>query len=97
MLPPLQSTWFMKRKSCVTDLISFYAKITHLLDEGKVVGVFWDFVKALDTIPCSILLDNCKKSRYVVFLLKIGLKGRAQRVVVNGAPNGRSLLVFPKA
>lgn len=88
----------MKRKSCVIDLISFYAKITHLLDEGKVVGVvFGDFVKALDTIPHSILLDNCKKSRYVVFLLKNGLKGRAQRVVVNGAPNGRFLLVFPKA
>lgn len=88
----------MKRKSCVTDLISFYAKITHLLDEGKVVGVvFWDFVKAFDAIPHSILLDNCKKSRYVVFLLKIRLKGRAQRVIVNGAPNGSSLLVFPKA
>lgn len=88
----------MKRKSYVTDLISFYAKITYLVDEGKVVGVvFLDFAKVFDTVPHSILLDNCEKSRYVVPLVKNELKGRAQRVVVNGAPNGRSLLVFPKA
>ncbi|KAK4831141.1 LOW QUALITY PROTEIN: hypothetical protein QYF61_015444 [Mycteria americana] len=68
-------------KSCLTNLISFYDKITHLVDEGKVVDVF-------DTVPHSILLDklsNCGISGFTVHWVKNWLKGRAQRVVVNGA------------
>ncbi|KAK4826951.1 hypothetical protein QYF61_012800 [Mycteria americana] len=51
----------------VKFLISFYDKITCLVDEGKTVDVvFVDFSKALGTVPPSILLDklsNCEMRR----------------------------------
>jgi len=38
---------FMKDRSCLTNMISFYDKVTHLVDEGKAVDVvFLDFSKA---------------------------------------------------
>jgi len=50
---------FMKGRSCLVNLISFYDQLTCLVDEGKAVGVVYlDFSKALDTIPHSILLEN---------------------------------------
>ncbi|KAK4829727.1 hypothetical protein QYF61_006188 [Mycteria americana] len=79
---------FRKGRSCLTNLISFYDKVTHLVDEGKALDVVYlDFSKAFDTISHSILLekpaahglDGCTL-RWV----KNWLDGRAQRVVVNG-------------
>ena len=61
------------------------------MDEGKVVDViFLDFSKAFDTVPHSMLdtLSNCEMSRFALCWLKKWLKGRAQRVVVNGAASG---------
>ncbi|GAB0177256.1 mitochondrial enolase superfamily member 1 [Grus japonensis] len=67
-------------------------RVTHLVDEGKLVDVvFPDFRKAFDTVPHSILLDqlsNWGMSRFTVHWVKSWLKGRAQRVVVNGATSG---------
>ncbi|KAK4824860.1 hypothetical protein QYF61_020277 [Mycteria americana] len=79
---------FMKGRSCLTNLISFYEQVTHLVDEGKAVDViFLDFSKAFDTVSHSILLrklaahglDGC-----TLFWVKNWLDGRAQRAVVNG-------------
>ncbi|GAB0188591.1 mitochondrial enolase superfamily member 1 [Grus japonensis] len=79
---------FTEGKSCLTNLISFYDKVTCLLGEGRVVDVaLLDFSKAFDTVPHSILLDklsNCGMSRFTVRWVKNWLKGKAQRVVVNG-------------
>ncbi|PKU43375.1 hypothetical protein llap_6319 [Limosa lapponica baueri] len=64
------------------------SRVSYLVDERKVMDlVFLDFCKAFDTVPHSILLDkfsNCEMSRYTVHWVKNWLKGRAQRVVVNG-------------
>ncbi|KAK4816253.1 hypothetical protein QYF61_013887 [Mycteria americana] len=79
---------FRKGRSCLTNLISFYDKVTRLVDEGKAVDVVYlGFSKAFDTISHSILLeklaahglDGCT-FRWV----KNWLDGQAQRVVVNG-------------
>ena len=50
---------FMKGRSCLTNLISFYDKVTHLVDEGKAVDVVYpNFSKAFDTVSHSILLEK---------------------------------------
>jgi len=49
----------MREKSCLTNLVSFYDRVDHLLDQEKSVDViFSDFRKASDTSPHSILLDK---------------------------------------
>ncbi|KAK4816993.1 hypothetical protein QYF61_025913 [Mycteria americana] len=50
---------FMRGRSCLTNLISFYDKVTHLVDQRKPVDVgLWDFSKAFATVSHSILLDK---------------------------------------
>ena len=46
----------------MTNLISFYDKVTCLVDECKVVSVVYlDFSKASDTVPYNILVEKLKK------------------------------------
>jgi len=79
---------FMKGRSCLTNLISFYDQVTRLVDEGKAVDVVYlDFRKAFDTVPHSILLEKLTAhglDGYTLHWRKNWLNGRAQRVVVNG-------------
>ncbi|KAK4807180.1 hypothetical protein QYF61_024300 [Mycteria americana] len=79
---------FRKGRSCLTNLISFYNKVTHLVDEGKAVDVVYlDFSKAFDTVSHSILLEKLDAhglDRCTLRWVKNWLDGRAQRVVVNG-------------
>jgi len=50
---------FMKGRSCLTNLISFYDQVTCLVDEGKAVEVIYlDFSQAFYTVPQSILLEK---------------------------------------
>ncbi|KAK4829703.1 hypothetical protein QYF61_006078 [Mycteria americana] len=79
---------FRKDRSCMTNLISFYDKVTHLVDEGKAVDVVYlDFSKAFDTVSHSILLEKLAAHGLdgcTLCWVKNWLDGRAQRVVVNG-------------
>ena len=50
---------FMKGRSCLTNLISFYDRVTRLLDEGKAVDVVYlDFSKAFDTVSTAFSWRN---------------------------------------
>ncbi|GAB0197859.1 mitochondrial enolase superfamily member 1 [Grus japonensis] len=79
---------FMKGRS---NLISFYDKVIHLVDEGKAVDVVYlDSSKAFSTVSHSILLE--KRAAHGSDKHKLHLDGQAQRVVVNGVTsNWRSV------
>ena len=98
MIRPSQRR-FTKGRSCLTNLISFYDLVTHLVDEGKAVDVVYlDFSKAFDTVSHSILLQKLADrglDRYILCWVRNWLEGRAQRVELNPAAD-RSRLVFPR-
>jgi len=49
----------MKGRSCLTNLIFFYDKVTHLVDEGGAVDVVHlDLNETLDTVSHRILLEK---------------------------------------
>ncbi|KAK4830936.1 hypothetical protein QYF61_014309 [Mycteria americana] len=79
---------FRKGRSYLTNLISFYDKVTRLVDEGKAVDVVClDFSKAFDTVSHSILLEKLAARGLdgpTLHWVKNWLDGQAQRVVVNG-------------
>ncbi|PKU40584.1 rna-directed dna polymerase from mobile element jockey-like [Limosa lapponica baueri] len=65
---------FMRGRSCLTNLISFYDKVTRLVDEGKAVDVVYlDFSKAFDTVSHSILLEKLD-AHGLMGVLSAGLK-----------------------
>ncbi|GAB0190940.1 hypothetical protein GRJ2_001559300 [Grus japonensis] len=75
-------------KSWLTNLISFYDKVTQLLDEGKAVDVVYlDFSKAFDTVSHSILPEKLavhSLDKHTLCGVENWMDGQAQRVVVNG-------------
>ncbi|KAJ7418106.1 rna-directed dna polymerase from mobile element jockey-like [Willisornis vidua] len=77
---------FVKSRSCLTNLISFYD--SDLGDEGKAVDVVYlDFSKVFDTIShCSPLMKLAAHvlDRYILHWVQTCLDGWAQRVVANG-------------
>ncbi|KAK4820206.1 hypothetical protein QYF61_021711, partial [Mycteria americana] len=89
---------FRKGRSCLTNPISFYDKVTCLVDEGKAVDVVYlDFSKAFDTVSHSILLEKLAAHGLdgcTLHWVKNWLDGRAQRVVrpvTSGVPQGSVL------
>ncbi|KAK4815899.1 hypothetical protein QYF61_009950 [Mycteria americana] len=84
---------FRKGRSCLSNLISFYDKVTRLVDEGKAVDiVYLDFSKAFDMVSHSIPLEKLAArglDRCTLLWVKNCLAGQAQRVVVNGVKSRR--------
>ncbi|PKU43060.1 rna-directed dna polymerase from mobile element jockey-like [Limosa lapponica baueri] len=79
---------FMRGRSCLTNLMSFYDKVTHLVDDRKAVDVVYlNFSKAFDTVFQSILLEKLVAHGLhgsTLHWVKNWLEGQARRVVVNG-------------
>ena len=79
---------FTNGRSSLTNLISFYNKVTHLVDEGKAVSeVHLDFSKAFDNVPHNILMEKMAAhglDGHTLCWVKHCLDGQAQRVVING-------------
>ncbi|GAB0186991.1 mitochondrial enolase superfamily member 1 [Grus japonensis] len=87
---------FMKGRSCLTNLISFYDKVTCLVDEGKAVDVVYlDFSKVFDTISHIMLLEKLAAhglDGHTLCWVKNWLDDQAQRVVVNGVKSSWQLV-----
>ncbi|RMC15974.1 hypothetical protein DUI87_08181 [Hirundo rustica rustica] len=50
---------FRRGRSCLTNLITFYDQVTHLVDAGRAVDVVYlGFSKAFDTVSHGRLLDK---------------------------------------
>ncbi|GAB0204308.1 mitochondrial enolase superfamily member 1 [Grus japonensis] len=83
---------FVTGRACLTNLVSFYDKITHLVDQRKPVDViFLDFSKAFNTVSHSILLDKTSSIQFdknIARWVSNWLTGQAQRVMVNGVTSG---------
>ena len=79
---------FTNGRSCLANLISFYDKVSHLVDEGKAVDVIYpDFSKDFDTVPHNILMEKVAAhslNRCMLCWVKHWLDGQAQRIVING-------------
>ncbi|KAJ7421586.1 hypothetical protein BTVI_17703 [Pitangus sulphuratus] len=78
---------FTRGKSCLLNMISFYEKVTHLVDQGKPVNViFLDFSNAFDTVSHRILLDKLSSTQLdkrIMWWVSNWLTGRAQRAIGN--------------
>ncbi|XP_073537645.1 uncharacterized protein [Phyllobates terribilis] len=79
---------FVTNKSCQTNLISFYDRITDWVDQGNAVDiVYLDFSKAFDKVSHTILIEKMTKyamDQATVRWIHNWLSDRTQRVVVNG-------------
>jgi hypothetical protein len=79
---------FMRGRSCTTNLLAFFDKVTAELDSGEAIDVIYlDFAKAFDTVPHERLKKKLKAHGVAGELLTwitAWLKGRKQRVVLNG-------------
>jgi len=79
---------FMRGRSCVSNLLSFFEKITKWVDGGDPVDVvFLDLAKAFDKVPRERLLRKIEAHGIGGRLLRWirnWLTGRQMRVVLNG-------------
>ncbi|KAJ7427272.1 hypothetical protein WISP_08597 [Willisornis vidua] len=80
---------FRMGRFCLTDLVSFYDQVTHLVDEGKAVDVVYlDFTKVFNTVSHNMLPEKLAANsldRGPLCWVRSWMDGRAQRMLVNRA------------
>jgi len=85
---------FVKKTSCLTNLLVFMKKVTDYMDSGFPVDVIYlDFQKAFDKVPHRRLLMKLSAHGIagdVIRWTKNWLTDRKQRVVLNGQYSGWS-------
>ncbi|RMC18159.1 hypothetical protein DUI87_05040 [Hirundo rustica rustica] len=81
---------FTESKSCLTNLVESYSRVTPSVDKGSTTDVIYlDFCTVFDTVPNTLL---CKLERqgfeeWLVGWLRKGLDSLIQKVVIYGLRN----------
>uniref|UniRef100_A0A452HPE5 Reverse transcriptase domain-containing protein n=1 Tax=Gopherus agassizii TaxID=38772 RepID=A0A452HPE5_9SAUR len=83
---------FIKGRSCQTNLISFFERVTDYLDKGNAVDlIYLDFSKAFDIVPHGELLVKLEKmgiNMKIERWIRNWLKGRLQQIILKGELSG---------
>lgn len=79
---------FLPKKSCLTNLLEFLEVITKVMDEADPVDILYlDFSKAFDKVPHRRLIAKLEALNIkgnIRNWIENWLKGRRQKVVING-------------
>ena len=83
---------FMKKKSCLTNLLHCMDEITKILDDGDCADILYlDFSKAFDKVQHQRLLKKMQDLNIdgaILSWIKSWLSDRTQQVVLNGEASG---------
>ncbi|KAF7241779.1 hypothetical protein EYD10_11646 [Varanus komodoensis] len=83
---------FRKNRSCQTNLVEFYDKVSRWLYGGDAVDVVYlDFSKAFDKVPHDILVEKLRSfgiHQSTVWWIRAWMTDRKQKVTISGESSG---------